>query len=144
MIFGMLIGPTIGKLSPAARSELIIKLFPGFLRYVSVFALMTLVFGLALVLDIGNGNMSVFALSTPFGLYITSGAVLAFVTMILAFAVVIPSARKLLRLTEEMVKNSTPPPPELLKVSARMRMGAAVALILLILVLVLMVAGVSA
>ena len=144
MIFGMLIGPTIGKLSPTARSELIIKLFPGFLRYVSVFALMTVIFGLALVLDIGNGNMSVFSLSTSFGLYISIGATLALITMVLAFAVVVPSARKVLRLTQEMVNNSTPPTPELHKVSSRMRIGSAVALVLLILVLVFMVAGVNA
>ena len=144
MIFGMLIGPTIGKLTPAARSELIIKLFPGYLRYVGVFSVMTVVFGLALVLDIGNGNMDVFSLSTSFGLYLTTGAILAFITVILAFALVIPSARKLLHMTQEMVKNSTPPPPELHNVSARMRMGATIGLVLLILVLVFMVAGVNA
>jgi uncharacterized membrane protein len=142
MVFGMIIGPTIGTLTPGTRAEVVLKLFPKFSRYVGIFSLMTVVFGVALVLDIGNGDMSVFSPSTTYGLYISTGAVLALLAVVLAFTIIIPSTRKVYRLTEEMVKNSAPPSPELPKAAARLRIGATAALALLILVLIFMVAGV--
>jgi len=119
----------------------VMKLFPPFLRYVTAFSIMTVIFGVALVLDIANGNMSVFSLNTTFGLGIVTGAALAVVAIALATTVVSPSARKMLRLTEEMVKNSSPPSPELPKAAERVRVSAAIVLVLLILVLVFMVVG---
>lgn len=141
MVFGMLIGPTLPTLYPAARGELILKLFPKYVRWAEAFTLMTVIFGVLLVADISNGNMSVFSLSTSLGLYITTGAILALIAAIMGFAVIAPSAHKVYRLTEEMVKNSTPPSPELPKASARLRMSATVSLVLLVLVLIFMVAG---
>lgn len=143
MVFGMLIGPTLGTLTPGTRAEVVLKLFPKYVRYIEGFSIATLVFGVALVLDIANGNMSVFSLSTTFGLYITIGAALAAITVVVAFAFIVPNTHKLIHLTEAMVKNPGPPPPDLPKVAARIRMGATVALVLLILVLVFMVAGVA-
>lgn len=143
MVFAMLIGPTIGTLTPGTRSEVVVKLFPKYIRYVEGFSIATIVFGLLLVADIGNGDMSVFSPSTTFGLYITAGALLAVITVALAFAIIVPSARKVVRLTQEMIKNPGPPPPELPKVSARLRGGATIGLILLILILIFMVAGVA-
>jgi uncharacterized membrane protein len=141
MVFAMLIGPTIGTLTPGTRAELVVKLFPRYIRYVESFSIATVVFGVALVLVIGNGDMSVFSPSTSFGLYISIGAVLALITAGLAFGIIVPSAHRVIRLAEEMIKNPGPPSPELPKASARLRMGATVGLILLILVLIFMVAG---
>jgi len=143
MVFGMLIGPTIGTLTPGARAEVVLKLFPKYVRYAKAFGLITVIFGLALVLDIGNGDMSVFSPSTSFGLYITTGAVLALVAVVMAFAVISPSANRVCRLTEEMVKNSSPPSPELSKAATRLRVSSLVGLAVLVLVLVFMVAGVA-
>lgn len=141
MVFGMLIGPTIGTLTPGARSEVVLKLFPRYVRYVEIFSVTTVVFGVALLLDIANGNMSVLSPSTPFGLYISAGALLAAVVVVLAFVFVAPTAHRIVRLTEQMAKNPGPPPPELPRASARLRAGAMIALVLLILVLVFMVAA---
>ena len=140
MVFAMLIGPTIGTLTPGARAEIVTKLFPKYVRYAEAFSLMTVIFGDALVLDLGNGDMSIFSMSGVYRL-ISVGAVLALLAVILAFTVVTPSARKVHRLTVEMVKNSTTPPPELMKASVRLRVSSSVGLVLLILVLVFMVAG---
>ncbi len=143
MVFGILIGPTLGTLTPGARTEVVLKLFPKYIRYAEAFTLLTVIFGVALVLDIGNGDMSIFSWSTSFGLYISIGAALAVVAVILAFMVIAPSAEEVIRLTEEMVKDSTPPSPGLPKASAGLRMGASVGLVVLILALVFMVAAVA-
>jgi len=55
---------------------------------------MTVISGLALVLDIGNGDWSVFSPATSFGLYIWTGSALALIVFVLAFAVIVPSAHK--------------------------------------------------
>lgn len=141
MVFGLLIGPTVGTFTPGTRAEVVVKLFPKYVKYVEAFSIATVVFGVALVLYIGNGDMSVFSPSTTFGLYITAGAVIALITVGLAFSLIVPTARKIVRLTEEMVKNQSPPSPELPKASARLRMSATLALVLLVLVLICMVAG---
>jgi len=94
MVFGMLIAPTIGRLTPGARAEVILKLFLKHARYSEAFSLMTVISGLALVLDIGNGDWSVFSPATSFGLYIWTGSALALIVFVLAFAVIVPSAHK--------------------------------------------------
>lgn len=138
MLFGMVIGPTIGEMSPGTRAEIVVKIFPRFLRYVTIFALMTVAFGLALVADLG-----VDFFSTTDGSYIKVGAGLALIAVIVAVVVIAPATRKMYKLTEEMLKNSTPPTPELAKVAGRLRIGATTGLVLLILTLIFMVAGVA-
>lgn len=143
MVFAMLIGPTIGTFTPGTRSEVVLKLFPKYVRYTEVFAIMTVLFGAALALSIANGDMNVLSPSTHFGLFILSGASLAIIVVALAFGFIAPTAHRVVHLTEEMVKNPGPPPAELLRASSRLRAGASVGLILLILVLVFMVGSVS-
>ncbi len=144
MFFGMVLGPLLGKLSPGTRSELVLKLFPKFSRYVGIFAVFTVIVGVTLALVMANGDLSIFAPTTAFGLYITTGATLALVTVIIAFALVIPSARKILKITQNLAQNPGPPPPELAKVSSRLRTTSLAGMILLLLVLVFMVAAVNA
>ena len=143
MVFGLLIGPMLPSLTPGTRAELVVKLFPKYVRYVEGFSIATVTFGVLLVLDIGSGGMSAFSLSTTFGLYITVGAVLAALTVVFALVLIAPTARKVARLTDEMIKNHGPPSPELPKASARLRLSATIGLVLLILVLICMVAGVA-
>ena len=141
LVFGMVITPVMRALSPATRSEVILKLFPKYIRFVQAFIGATLVFGVILAAVMSNGNMAIFAPTNSFGLFITTGAILALVTAAVAMGVVIPSAKKVYKLTEAMVKNPGPPPAELLKASARMGKGAVAGIILLVLVLICMVAA---
>lgn len=94
-----------------------------------------------MVAVLADGNTSILSLSTSFGLYISIGAVLALVAVALAFAVILPSTHKMVKIVESMMKNPGPPPPELAVAANRLRIGSTAAMVLLILVTVFMVAG---
>ncbi len=141
MFFGMVLGPLLGKLTPATRSELILKLFPKVLVYIRAFSIFTVLMGVALVFSMTNGDLSLLSPATSFGLYITVGATLALITIAVAMGLVLPSAKKVVEITQSLVQNPGPPPPELLKVSRRLRIGSVVGLALLVLVLAFMVAA---
>jgi len=143
MVFGMLVGPLLPGFSPSTRAELVMKLFPRFVRYIQVFAGTTVVFGVAAALAFTNGNMALFAPTSNFGLFISVGALLALVALVVGLAVVVPATNKVIRLTGELAKNPGPPSPELQKASNRTRMGGGFVLVLLIIVLVCMVAAAS-
>lgn len=144
MVFGMVIGPTLPKLSGPARGEFFMKVAPSYIRYVEVFSIVTLVFGVAMVAVLANGNFSIMSPSTSFGLYISIGALLALVAMGVALAVIIPSAHRMVKITESMMKNPGPPPPELAAAANRLKVGSTAGMVLLILVTIFMVAGANA
>ncbi len=144
MLFGIVLGPTLAKLSPSARSELVIKLFPRFLPYLQGFASFTLLMGVALALVVAQGDYSIYAPTHPFGLYISVGAGLSLVSLIVALGVVVPSARKVLAMTKGLAEKPGAPPNELMKASMRMKSGATVVLIVLLIVLAFMVAAANA
>lgn len=141
MVFGMVLGPLLPTFNPATRGELVVKLFPRYVRYAEGFSVMTVIFGFALAMGISGGDFSMFSPTTTWGLFITSGATLAIIALVIAFAVIAPTVQKLVRLTEDAMKNPGPPPPELHKTSARLKSSATVALVVLTLVLVCMVAA---
>jgi uncharacterized membrane protein len=141
MLFGMVLGPALPTLSPTTRGEFIVKVFPRYIRFVQIFTLITPIIGVALALSMADGNFSVFAPTSQFGLFISAGAALALVAWVVAFGVVTPAAGKVLRLTEQMMKSAGPPPSDLLGASMRLRGGAAVGLVLLMAILACMVAA---
>lgn len=141
MVFGMVIGPSLSKLSGPSRTEFMAKVAPRFVLYIESFSVMTLIFGVAMVAVIADGNFSIFSLSTTLGLCISIGAALALVAVVLAFTVVVPATRRIIRISLSMMQNPGPPPPELVAASKRLRVGSTLAMVLLILVTVFMVAG---
>jgi uncharacterized membrane protein len=141
MVFGMVIGPTLPKLSASTRGEFFVRVAPRYVRYIEVFSIITLVFGVAMVAVLADGSTSIMSLSTSFGLYISIGAVLALIAEALAFTVIVPSAHKMVKIMQSMMKNPGPPPPELAVAANRLRLGSTVGMVLLILVTVFMVAG---
>jgi uncharacterized membrane protein len=141
MFFGMVLGPALPTLSPATRGEFIVKVFPKYIRFVEIFAIITPVFGVALALSMSNGDLGVFAPTTQFGLFISAGAAMALVALVLALAVVTPAARKVLELTEQIMKSPGSPSSNLLGANKRLRGGAAVGLVLLMAILACMVAA---
>ena len=141
MLFGMVIGPLLPSSNPATRGEVVLKLFPKYIRYSEVFALMSVVFGAALALAISGGDFSKFSPTTTWGLFISIGGTIAIITLGLAVGVIAPAAHKLVHLTEAAMKNPGPPSQDLMKTSARLKTSATAGLILLILVLVCMVAA---
>jgi uncharacterized membrane protein len=141
LVFGMVLGPSLGRLSPQTRTEFVVRVLPRFLRYIETFTLITLIFGTATVVAMLNGNLSLFSLSTDFGLYITVGASLALVAVAISVGVIIPAAHRIIRFSEAMMKTPGPPPPELIAASRRLTVSSMVDLVLMIAVTIFMVAA---
>ena len=141
MVFGMVVAPLLPSFNPATRGEVVLKLFPKYVRYSEVFASMTVIFGVVLALVYSGGDFAKFSPSTTWGLLITIGATIAIIAFGLAFVVIAPTAHKLVRLTESAVKNPGPPSPDLMKTSGRLKISATIGLALLLVVLVCMVAA---
>jgi hypothetical protein len=143
MVFGLLIGPTLPTLSPASRSELIVKLVPKYVRYGQIFTLITPFFGLGLALYVSRGSFTVFSPSIygDFGLFISIGAILTLVAWAISFGILSPTANEVVRLTKESMTQGGPPPQELLQASKRLRITSAVAIVVLFVIVACMVAA---
>lgn len=142
LLFLMVIEPSIPKLSPQASSELVLKVFPRFVRYVQVFATLALVFGVALALAISDGNFLLFGFGSGWGLDVTLGGSFGVVTYLLVFLLLAPSVTSLARMVAQLQQNpGQPPPPEFHAVQERLRYGAPSAVVLLSMAMVFMVAA---
>ena len=141
MLFAMVVGPTIGDFSPATSGEVVVKMLPKYLRFIAIFTLLTPILGLATLLYSSDGGFSVLAPNTTFGAYMSAGAVLSLISWLVVFGVVYPTGRKIVRITEEFVKNQTPQPPGLPKLAMRLKISTGIGLVLLIAILVCMVAA---
>lgn len=142
MFFVMVMSPLMRSLSPATRGELISRLFPRLTRYVSLFSILTVVMGVLLALGMARGRLDLFSPGNPWGFNISVGGALALLTAILALGVVLPTARRIVKLLDEMQRNPQgAPQADMVRLQKRMRVGATTVLALLILVLVFMVAA---
>lgn len=137
MFLTMVLTPSMGKLSANSRGELMIGLLPRLIRTVSVFATLTLVWGVLLALAIGSNSGS-FSPSTPWSLRIMAGAVIALVAYGFAMGVGLRSARRILKILRAQ-PGSQNLLSEIPMLQKRMRLTAFTVVSLLTLVLVFMV-----
>ena len=105
IFFTMVVAPMMRNLSPQTRSEFSIRMTPKFSRFVSIFAILTIVFGTALVLSLTKGNLTVLAPTTIWGIGMSGGMTLTIAGIILGFGIAIPTSKKMVRLTQEMQSN---------------------------------------
>ena len=141
MLFGMVVGPTIGDFTPSTSGEVVIKLLPRYLRFIAIFTLITPLLGLVTALYSSNWDFSIFSSSTTFGVWMMAGAALSLVAWVVTFGVVYPTGRKIIRITEGFVKSNTPQPPGLPKLAMRLKISSGIGMVLLIAILVCMVAA---
>jgi uncharacterized membrane protein len=141
MIFAIVIGPSVGTMSPAARTEFFANVVPKYLRYVEVFSILTILFGVATAVVFADGDYSMFSSSSTFGLLLSAGAILGLVAIGLAMAVVVPTARRISKISQGMLQKPGPPPAELLGLAKRLKVSSTSALAILVLVTMLMVAA---
>lgn len=142
LVFLVVIEPSLPNLSPQTSGEIILKVFPKFVRYIQVFAVLTLVFGIALALIMSNGDLTLFGLGSAWGLDVTIGASFGFATFLLVFLLLTPSVEKLGKIVVQMQQNPLQPlPVEFHIVQERLKFGAPTAVLLLSLAMVFMVAA---
>jgi hypothetical protein len=141
MVFGMIIGPSLPALTPVARGEFLVKVLPKYVRYAQILTVITPLIGVALAFSLPGGTASAFNPSTRFGMFISAGAGLSLVTLVVAFGVIGPASKKVVKLTEETMKNQGPSSPDLMAANNKVRIGAAVGLFILLAILVCMVAA---
>ena len=139
MFLAMVLGPSTRELPPPSRRDLVQRLFPRFIRYVTVFATLTLVFGVLVGMVLVSDGSDVLSPSTTWGLRIIIGASLALVAYALALAVGLRSARGILRLLEKTPQEVQA--FEMAKLTRRLRLTAATVTLLLSVSLIFMVAA---
>lgn len=141
MVFAVVIGPSLARMSPQSRIEFFAKVMPKYVSYIRVFVVISILFGVAMVAVLANGNFSIMSPSTSFGLFISAGALLALVTVGVAMSVTLPAATKISKISQALLEKPGAPPAEMGALSKRLRLSSTVALVMLILVTILMVAG---
>src|SRR5512135_2335753 len=112
--FLVAIGPSLKKMSPQASSEIVLKLFPRYVRTIQVFTVLTLTFRplLAFTMNATNevGGPNVFDLISPWSRLVTGGASIGIATFFLVFFAFTPTAKGLVRVILQMQKNPQQPP----------------------------------
>jgi len=141
MFLAMVLGPSTRELPPPSRRDLVLRLFPRFIRYVTVFATLTLVFGVLLGMVLVSDGNDVLSPSTIWGVRIIVGASLALVAYGLALSLGLRSARKILGLLEKPRQDQEVQAIEMAKLTRRLRLAAATVTLLLSISLIFMVAA---
>ena len=141
MFLVMVLTPSMRGLSPGSRRDLILKLFPRFIRYVTIFATLTLVAGVLLALGHVGSSLESLSPTTTWGLMIAVGASLALLAYALALGLGLRSARKIVKILNTQQDPQQGPPPEIAHLQGRMRLTATTVVVLLMLSLVFMVAA---
>ncbi len=141
LIFSFVVGPSLAQFSPQARSEFISSVFPRYVRFGELVSAGTVLFGLLFAYAFTDGDLSLLSPSNPFGLKLTTGALLGFSAFLVVNLVLAPSAKKIVRIVNGMKGQAGQgsPPPELAKLTVRLQRGARIALVLLVLTFTFMV-----
>lgn len=140
LLFAFAIGPTLPKLTPAARAEVVVKLLPRVTSVLLGFSGLLSVFGIALAYVMTGGDLSRFSSSTPWGLRISIGIVLGFAALLIAILLIRPSVNELARL-QSSAPTDQPPPPRLRTVLRRVQVGALVSELVMLVTVGFMVAA---
>jgi uncharacterized membrane protein len=143
LLFTSVLSPSLETMASSARSEFLVKAIPRYTTYVASTSGAAVVLGIALY-----GYAIVYASkSLPTGVALTllqAGAGVGLVAFIIVMALVLPSARHLLRIVKEGQSGTMQPAGRqeaIARVQSRVRTGTIGVLGLLVLVLILMVAG---
>lgn len=145
MTFGLVIGPKLPKLSSTTSNEFFARVGPAFVRFVELFAYMTVVFGVLLLYALteeDGGNLSLLVSSSgPWGPSLIAGILTGFVAFLIGIVWVTRSSRRLAKYAQDLLSNPGQPPPEMLKLARTLEISSAAGLVLLIVTVLLMVAA---
>ena len=141
ILITFVIGPNVRKLSPGASLEFNVKVLPKILRFVEVMIGSTFVFGLLLLYFFNDGDFTWLS-TTSQGYEISIGMIVALTTAVIVFAVTVPSFRKVIKISGDVLRGGQQaPPPEMMKYGRRAKQGSLIGVALLLVVLAMMVAS---
>ncbi len=140
-MFAFVIGPALGKLSPASSGEFLLKVVPRVVRFFQIFAGTTILFG-ALLLYSLPGGFSLLDPTTGYGLDLLIGLSIGFISFLLSELVSVPIQLRAIRMLREMqASGQHQPPAEFPKTLKSAADFATLTVLLLILASVFMVAA---
>ncbi|MCI4333841.1 MAG: hypothetical protein L3K01_09035 [Thermoplasmata archaeon] len=132
VVFAFVVGPALGKLSPASSGEFLVKVVPGVVRFFQIFAGLTIVFGALLLYNMGG--LSLLSPSTSYGIILSAGVAFALAAFVVAEFIAAPIQMKAVRLVREMLASgahqSSPELPKTLRLAGLTAVLTAVLLIL--------------
>ena len=138
ILTAFVIGPNLRNLAPAAALEFNAKVLPKLVRFVQIALGSTLLFGLLLLYEFGDGDFS-WLTNSDQGYILSAGILVGLITAIFAVSVVIPSFKKVSKFASAALQSGQPPAPEMMKYGKRARLGSMAGVFLLLFVLAMMV-----
>ncbi len=140
MLFGFGIGPAIQKMSPAVLAEFFAIVAPRVLTFFRIVPVMTIAFGLLLLYAFTDGDFSLMAPTTAFGLRMSVGVGAGLLAFLVGEALAIPYVHKVIAIFERGAPaGGQGPPPEVLKALKGARITVTITVVLLIVTLIFMV-----
>lgn len=134
LIFMVVVTPLMPKLSGSTRGELVVKLFPNFVKTVLSFAGMTGLFGILLALTLSYEEPAMFSVELP---RLTVGASLALIVFLLGLLVSLPSVKRMSQILSEMqAKGEQQPSPEFSRLQKRVGRVTNIGVVFLMIALV--------
>ncbi len=147
ILFVSVVSPSLRRMSPTSRSEFVLSALPPYMRFIGGSSILSVIAGLALYTYITQVATSL-APSSSGLIYVQAGALLSLVVLLIAFGVVIPTGRKLVRLLKQSQKQAAPDADapvaaQMASLQKRLAMGARLGVFLLTLTFIMMIVGAS-
>jgi uncharacterized membrane protein len=144
-LFVSVLAPSLRKVSPATRGEFTLSVLPSYMRFIGVSSIAAAVAGLALYAYITQVATSPAPSSSGLP-YIQAGAVVTLIVLIIAFGILIPTARKLIAVLKQSQKQLAPGADtamsaQVASLQKRLGIAARLGLLLLAVTFILMIVG---
>lgn len=137
-MFVFIVGPALSRLSPAAAGEFMVKVVPRVVLFFQVAALLTVVFGLLLLYNLGGPGLLTW--STSYGMDLSLGVGFALLAFVESEAIAAPIQMRVVRLVRNMVAaGEHQPPPEFARAVRMAQLTGLLTAVLLVLASVFMV-----
>lgn len=138
IVFAFVVAPALSKLTPSGSGEFTVKVLPSVIRFFQATAGLTVVFGLALLFNMGGPSL--LSLSNSYGLNLSLAVTFALAAFIMSEFVGAPALLKVVRMARAALTSPThAPPPEFPKALRMADLTGRATVVLLLITLVFMV-----
>jgi Na+(H+)/acetate symporter ActP len=138
VVFAFVVAPALRKLSPASSGEFLLKVVPNVVRFIQIFAGLTILFGFLLLYNLGGSSL--LSGSGFYSVDLSIGIVLALAAFFLAEFVSAPLQLKAVQMVRDMTASGAhQPPAECPRTLRRASMSALLTVTLLILTSICMI-----